>query len=83
MEIQTAGNFLGAALLFGTGFAFIGIVIVFLNNIIHKYWKPLNWFKFLNFVDEKNYPKTIEVKDMKEPTLNDTPQDISNRNNKF
>jgi len=83
MDIQTAGNFLGAALLFGTGFAFIGIVIVFLNNIIHMFWKPLNWFKFMNFTDEKQYPKPIEAKDMKEPILDDTIQDGLNRNNKF
>jgi len=79
MDIQTAGNFLGAALLFGTGFAFIGIVIVFLNNIIHRFWKPLGWFKFLNFTDEKQYPKPIAAKDMKEPVLDET---MLERNNK-
>jgi hypothetical protein len=76
MDIQTAGNFLGASLLFGVGIAFIGVVIVFLNNIISKYWKPLNWFKFMNFVDEKQYPR-MEVK---EPTLGDPPVDKKLKN---
>ena len=60
MDIQVASIFLSASLLIGTGIAFLGIVIVFLNNIIHKFWKNLNWFKFLNFTDEKQYPKATE-----------------------
>lgn len=67
MDIQAAGNFLGASLLFGAGFAFIGIVIIFLNNIIYKFWKPLNWFKFLNFNDQSQ----VQKKEMKEPVLDD------------
>ena len=60
MDIQVASIFLSASLLIGTGIAFLGIVIVFLNNITHKYWKNLNWFKFLNFTDEKQYPKVVQ-----------------------
>lgn len=69
MDIQAAGNFLGASLLFGAGFAFIGIVIIFLNNIIYKFWKPLNWFKFLQF----NEQAQVQKKDMKEPVLDEKP----------
>ena len=60
MDIQIAANFLAASLLLGTGIAFIGIVIVFLNNIIHKYWKYLGWFKHWNFADESKYTKFKE-----------------------
>ena len=67
MDIQIAANFLAASLLLGTGFAFIGIVIVFLNNIIFRYWKYLGWFKHWNFVDEKNYSKN----ENKEPYIGD------------
>ena len=65
MDIQVAANFLAASMLLGTGFAFIGIVIIFLNNIIYKYWKYLGWFKHWNFADEKTYSKS----EVKEPTL--------------
>jgi hypothetical protein len=61
MDIGVASIFLSAALLMGTGIAFLGIVIVFLNNIIHRYWKNLNWFKFLDFTDEKRYPPTAQA----------------------
>jgi hypothetical protein len=76
MDIQTAGNFLGASLLIGLGIAFIGVVIVFLNNIIFKYWKPLNWFKFMNFVDEKHYPKM----EIKEPILGEPSTEKKTKN---
>jgi hypothetical protein len=76
MDIQTAGNFLGASLLFGVGIAFIGVVIVFLNNIISKYWKPLHWFKFMNFVDEKQYPKM----EIKEPVLGEPSTEKKTKN---
>lgn len=76
MDIQTAGNFLGASLLIGLGIAFIGVVIVFLNNIIFKYWKPLHWFKFMNFTDEKQYPKM----EIKEPTLGEPSVDKKTKN---
>lgn len=65
MDIQVASIFLSASLLIGTGIAFLGIVIVFLNNIIHKYWKNLHWFKFLQFTDEKQYPKINDKPEMK------------------
>jgi len=65
MDIQLAANFLAASLLLGTGIAYIGIVIIFLNNVIFKYWKYLGWFKHWNFTDEKQYPR----QEAKEPTL--------------
>jgi hypothetical protein len=67
MGLVEAGTFLGATILFGLGIAAIGIVIIFLNNIIYKFWKPLNWFKFLDFNDTNRYYNRVH----KEPTLDD------------
>jgi hypothetical protein len=67
MGLVEAGTFLGATILFGLGIAVIGVVVIFLNNIIHKFWKPLNWFKFLDFNDAKMYPVRVH----KEPTFDD------------
>lgn len=64
MDIQTAGTFLGATILFGFSIGFVGMVIIFLNNMIYKYWKPLNWYgKYFNLNDDKNIFKD------KQPTL--------------
>ena len=55
LGLEQAGVFLGATILIGFGIAFIGMVIIFLNNMIHRFWKPLNWFgKYFNFNDPIN-----------------------------
>lgn len=43
MDMDSAAAFLGESILIGTGIIFIGIVIIVLNNIFHKYWKPVKW----------------------------------------
>ena len=43
MDIDSASTFLSAAILMGLGFIVVGIVILVLNNIFHKYWKPIQW----------------------------------------
>ena len=50
MSIENAGVILNVIVLLGIGVGFIGLVIIFLNNMIYKYWKPLNWYgKYFNF----------------------------------
>lgn len=44
MDVDSAATFLSCAILFGAGFAILGITIIFLNNIVHKYWKPVRIF---------------------------------------
>lgn len=43
MEIDTAAEFLVGSILFGLGFCVIAIGLVVVNNIFHKYWKPINF----------------------------------------
>jgi hypothetical protein len=55
LGLEQAGVFLGATILIGFGIAFIGMVVIFLNNMIHKFWKPLNWFSsYFSFSDTAN-----------------------------
>ena len=44
MDVDQAATFLAGTILTGAGFAITGIVIVFLNNLFHKYWKPIKLF---------------------------------------
>lgn len=43
MDITQATNFLVGSILISFGAALIGILIVFLNNIFVRFWKPVNF----------------------------------------
>ena len=42
MTVESASTFLVATILSGLGFVIICIVLVVVNNIFAKYWKPVN-----------------------------------------
>lgn len=43
--MDQAAVFLAGSVLTMMGFVVIITGLVIINNIIHKYWKPLGWFK--------------------------------------
>lgn len=43
MDMDQAAVFLAGSILFGLGIICLGITILVLNNIFHKYWKPVRW----------------------------------------
>jgi hypothetical protein len=43
MEIQSAIHFVVGSILFSVGFIILGAMIVVLNNLFSKYWKPIKW----------------------------------------
>jgi hypothetical protein len=49
MDMDQAAIFLAGSILTIMGFIVIVIGIVVINNIIHKYWKPVQIFKYLEF----------------------------------
>lgn len=44
MDINQASTFLAGSILTGLGFVIIIIAAVAINNILHKYWKPVTVF---------------------------------------
>ena len=44
MNVENAAVFLANSILIGAGFCIVFIVIIFINNLIHKYWKPVRIF---------------------------------------
>ncbi len=66
MEMSQAANFLGSTILVMIGFVVFVIGIVVINNILHKYWKPVkiftpdSWKGFnpphISYQTEKNEP---------------------------
>ena len=45
MDMDQAAVFLAGSVLTMMGFVVIVVGLVVINNILHKYWKPLGWFK--------------------------------------
>ena len=43
MTLDSASNFLACTVLVCLGMACVAILIVFLNNLFHRYWKPIQW----------------------------------------
>ena len=43
MTIEQAGNFLIGSILAGLGFCIVTVAILVINNLFHKYWKPVTW----------------------------------------
>jgi len=46
MDIDQASNFLIGTILIGLGLCIITVAIVFINNIISKFWQPVNFGYF-------------------------------------
>jgi hypothetical protein len=46
MDMDQAAVFLAGSILTAMGMIVFVIAMVVINNIIHKYWKPLGWFKW-------------------------------------
>ncbi len=43
MALDSASNFLACTVLVCLGIACLAVLIVFLNNLFHRYWKPITW----------------------------------------
>lgn len=62
MNIDQAAVFLAGSILTGLGFIVAGIVVLVLNNLFSKHWKPVKWgwtipeYRFAE-LDKTNEPK--------------------------
>lgn len=44
MTIEQSAVFLASTILTGLGIVIVGLVVIVLNNVLHKYWKPVKLF---------------------------------------
>jgi hypothetical protein len=58
MDIEVACIFLGSVILFMLGFIVIVIGLTVINNILSKYWKPVQLFKWIYSPDEVKQVKS-------------------------
>lgn len=69
MDINDTAAFLVGTLLIGLSFCLMGVMVLFLNNIFAKYWKPINW-KIENIFSD--YSPVLTKKEKKSDKPNDT-----------
>ena len=72
MDIDQAATFLVGSILMGAGCIVIASLILFLNNMFAKYWKPVKWSVFSDMHDITNGARFIDQKEIdktKEPSL--------------
>lgn len=71
MDISKAAEFLASSILTGLGLIVLVIVILVVNNLISKYWKPVQWSYLLPEPLQQSirFAEPHEVEKTVEPTL--------------
>ena len=65
MNINDAVTFLAGSILVSVGMAMIGMMILVLNNLFSKYWKPIRLFVYEN--------RPYKLEELLEPTIEPDP----------
>jgi hypothetical protein len=60
MDVDNAAEILAGSILTGLAVIVIVITVVAVNNIIHRYWKPITWLRI------KDHPEFEYVEDPKD-----------------
>jgi hypothetical protein len=72
MNMDQAAIFLAGSVLTMMGFVVITVGVVVINNIVHKYWKPLGWFRSWSPMFDHNSARFAEPHELdksNEPTI--------------
>jgi uncharacterized membrane protein len=65
MGIESAATFLVCTILLGCGVIVLVGIVLLINNLLHRYWKDLNW----NLPESMQSIRYVEVDKTKEPSL--------------
>jgi len=65
MTVESAATFLVCVILLGCGFIVLVGIILLINNLLHRYWKDLNWnlpesMRGVQYYQEQSLDKTQE-----------------------
>ena len=63
MDMDQSAVFLAGSILTALGFVVVVVAAVIINNILHKYWKPVQftWFESLHEHNNKRFMDTVDV----------------------
>ena len=68
MDMDKLAVFFAGSILITISMIIIAAGTIVINNLIHRYWKPVTWFKY-EYKPVYFDPKTGEQLDKQEPTL--------------
>lgn len=77
MEIDSSAEFLVGAILMGLGFCVIAVALVFINNILAKYWKPVKLWVPSYMAEQPPRFATDEELNRITPSMDKDPVDLS------
>lgn len=69
MDVDVAAKVLAGSILTGMAFVVFVITIIVINNLLHKYWKPVNFGYFMPralIEDPKRFATEEEIRAQKE-----------------
>lgn len=61
MDMDQAAVWLGGSILTALGFVVIVIAVVIVNNILHKYWKPVILIKWQDYYNTPRFASQEEL----------------------
>jgi hypothetical protein len=53
MDVTIAATILAGTILTGISICIVTVVILIVNNLFHKYWKPIAWRIFPDFAEKR------------------------------
>jgi len=69
MDMDVAATVLAGSILTGLAFIVVVITIVIVNNLFHRYWKPIQWMRMQ---DHPFYTQSEPVEPISESTTSTT-----------
>ena len=69
MDMDTAATVLAGSILTGLAFIVVVITIVIVNNLFHRYWKPIQWMRMQ---DHPFYTQSEPVEPISKSTTSTT-----------
>jgi hypothetical protein len=73
MDIDSAAQFLVSSILVGIGLSVVAVALVFINNLLSKYWKPVKIWVPSYFDNGPTRFMTDEEMTRVAPTMEQTP----------
>lgn len=61
MDITSAGIFFVGTILYGMGIIILVTVLIIINNLFSKYWKPINLLKFTDFPPKETNTQFVDT----------------------